>query len=62
MGSAWVTIGWVGFGASGGLFPEVRLGLLAIGCTRGAISDHIHLARRTLSRAVDILRTAERRP
>lgn len=55
MGSVWFTVGFVGFGASGGLFPEVRLGLVSVGCCRGAIAMHMQIARQTLSKAVDFL-------
>lgn len=62
MGSVWITLGWVGVGASGGLFPEVRAGIIAIGCCRGSIADRMQIARQTLGRAVDLLRWTGARP
>jgi hypothetical protein len=62
MGSVWITLGWVGFGASGGLFPELRAGIIAIGCCRGSIADRMQIARQTLHKAVDALRWHGARP
>jgi hypothetical protein len=39
---------WCGFGVTGGLFPEVRLGILRIGCCRGAVGDRMRDARARL--------------
>jgi hypothetical protein len=42
MRTIWITFGLVGFGVTReALFPEVRLGLVAIGMCRGALRDHI---------------------
>ena len=31
----WIAFGWFGFGATGGQFPELRVGLIAVGCSWG---------------------------
>lgn len=50
--SVWITLGRVGFGVSGGLFPELRLGVVAIGWCRGAIGRKAREMRRTLETLV----------
>lgn len=32
-------VGWFGFGAAGGLIPEVRLGVVRLAFTRGYFAD-----------------------
>lgn len=56
--SLWVSIGlrWRGIGLSGGLFPELRLGFLAIGCCRGAIAARLETWRAETRAALDALR------
>ena len=45
-GSVWITFGRVGFGyARDSLFPELRLGMVAIGGCRGALREHIEAYR-----------------
>ena len=44
--SVWLTFGLVGFGYDrDSLFPEWRLGLVAIGGCRGALREHIEAYR-----------------
>lgn len=52
----WLSLGLVGFGVSGGLFPELRLGIFAIGWCRGAITDRIAALRERLRLAIEVLR------
>lgn len=51
----WIAFGWFGFGATGGQFPELRVGLVAVGCSWGLITqtmrDGIHKALRALGRS-----------
>lgn len=49
-------VGWCGFGASGGLVPELRLGLIRFAATRGSVVARLrgilaalHLAHTELS-------------
>lgn len=45
-GSVWLTVGLVGFGYDrDNLFPELRLGLVAVGWCRGALRQHIDIYR-----------------
>jgi len=53
-------IGWCGFGASGGLVPEVRLGLLRIAVTRGSVVERLRQMLAALSDAAAALRQAQR--
>ena len=39
--TAIITTGWCGFGCTRGLFPEIRLGIVAIGWCRGSLRDHV---------------------
>ena len=42
----WLTVGLVGFGYDrDNLFPELRLGLIAVGWCRGALRQHIDIYR-----------------
>ena len=44
--SVWLTFGLVGFSYDrDNLFPELRLGLVAGGCCRGALRQHIDIYR-----------------
>lgn len=43
--SAWISFGRCGFGGNLGLFPELRLGIVRVGCCRGAIVDHLRALR-----------------
>lgn len=36
-----VGFGWCGFGLSGGLLPEVRLGLVRLACCRGWLLERV---------------------
>lgn len=53
-------VGWCGFGASGGLVPELRLGLLRVAVTRGGVADRLRGMLRTLGDAAAMLRNAQR--
>lgn len=53
--SVWFSFGLVGFGFSTGLFPELRLGVVAVGCCRGAIAAHVRSAREGLEQALAVL-------
>lgn len=53
--SIWCSIGPCGFGANLGLFPELRFGLIRIGCCRGAVADHAREARSKLERTLQAL-------
>jgi hypothetical protein len=50
--SVWLSLGFVGFGYSGGLFPELRCGIVAIGCCRGAIGHNMRAAASKLRIAI----------
>lgn len=50
--SLWISFGLCGLGANGGLFPEIRLGVVRVGCCRGAIADHAARARSRLEQAL----------
>lgn len=52
--------GWCGFGASGGLVPELRLGLLRIAVTRGGVADLLRQMLQTMIDARDALRLTPR--
>jgi len=44
--SVWISLHlWCGFGVTGGLFPEIRLGIVRVGCCRGAVADRMRGAR-----------------
>lgn len=44
--SVWISFHrWCGFGGNLGLFPEVRLGVLRLGCCKGAIGAKVRAAR-----------------
>lgn len=55
-----VETGWCGFGASGGLVPEVRCGVVRFAFTRGGVADRLRDMLRTLGDAAAMLRTAQR--
>lgn len=55
-----VETGWCGFGASGGLVPELRLGCLRFAVTRGSVADRFRDMLRTLGDAAVALRAAQR--
>ena len=44
-------IGWCGFGWSGDLVPELRLGIIRLACCKGALVDRIRDLRDSLDRA-----------
>lgn len=48
-------LGWCGFGASGGLMPELRLGLLRVVATRGSF---LGIFAEQLSRNADAMTAA----
>lgn len=56
--SVWVTVGFVGFGLSRGLFPEVRLGVVCVGWCRGAIGQRARTAWHSTRKALEMLRGA----
>lgn len=58
--TVWCSLGRCGFGGNLGLFPELRLGVVRIGCCRGAITGHIEEMRDRLRRALASLRSDER--
>lgn len=37
-------VGWFGFGAAGGLIPELRVGVVRLAFTRGYFADALHRA------------------
>lgn len=47
-------VGWFGFGASRGLIPELRMGIVRFACCRGYFAD-------ALKRAADALKS-KRKP
>ena len=55
--SVWVSIGlrWRGIGFSGGLFPELRLGFLAVGWCRGVLAERLADWRAQTRAALDAL-------
>lgn len=53
--TVWLTFGWVGFGASAGLLPELRLGLVALGCCRGAPRERVEMLRAGIRSAIATL-------
>lgn len=53
--SIWLSIGWHGFGVSAGLFPELRIGIIAIGCCRGAVRQRIVAASGSVQAALRAL-------
>jgi len=53
--SVWISLGFVGFGASAGLFPELRLGVLAIGWCRGSIAENMRFFSDRLRTAMQAL-------
>jgi hypothetical protein len=53
--SVWFSVGLVGFGASAGLFPELRLGVLAIGWCRGSIAENMRFFAGRLRTAMQAL-------
>lgn len=55
LASGGIEIGLCGFGASGGLIPELRLGVVRLWCCRGSAFGKL---RDALSRACDELRRA----
>jgi hypothetical protein len=58
IGSLNIELGWCGFGASRGLFPEIRLGLVRLWCCRGSVFDHYAYLRSSLETARCELRRA----
>jgi hypothetical protein len=60
MASFGVSIGWFGWGVEGGLFPNVRFGVLHIWVCRGSMLEHLKDYQRALSSAlVELRRTAK---
>lgn len=53
--SVWLSLDLCGFGVTGGLFPELRLGILRIGCCRGAIAERARDARSRMERTLTAL-------
>jgi hypothetical protein len=53
--SVWFSFGWVGFGLSNDLFPEVRCGMFAIGWCRGSIARNLRWYVRRLRDAMQAL-------
>lgn len=53
--SIWFSFGFVGVGYSGGLFPELRCGVFAVGCCRGAIGQNLRRARGQISAMLNAL-------
>lgn len=51
-GSIGVVFGRCGFGWEGGLFPNVRLGLLHVWCCRGSVFDHMARINKALAGAL----------
>lgn len=57
-----ITTGRCGFGRTGGLFPELRLGFVAIGWCRGSLREHVAtLVNKTLADSNAALRDLTRR-
>lgn len=52
--------GWCGFGASGGLVPEIRCGFVRVAVTRGSVAERLRGMLRTLGDAAAVLRTVQR--
>lgn len=53
----WCTFGLVGFGLEReALFPEIRLGIVAIGWCRGALHEHIAKFRASCKAALQALK------
>jgi hypothetical protein len=52
MASLGVGIGWCGFGIQGGLFPNVRIGVVHIWCCRGSMFDVLQGYRSALAKAL----------
>lgn len=48
--------GWCGFGFSGGLFPELRLGLVRVFAWRGSLIEHMRVWRHALDAKLDALK------
>lgn len=53
--SVWFSLGWVGFGWSGGALPEVRAGFIAIGCCAGSVRARQCAAAKQVQRAISAL-------
>jgi hypothetical protein len=54
--TAWITFGWVGAGIDrDSLFPQLRLGCIAIGWCRGSIHDKCEAMRVQLTHALEVL-------
>ena len=49
-------VGWCGFGASGGLVPELRLGVVRFAVTRGSVAERLRSMLRALADAAAELR------
>jgi hypothetical protein len=54
-GTVWLTLGWVGFGANAGTLPELRLGLVALGCCPGALRERVDAFARAVAEAIRTL-------
>ena len=50
--SIWLSLGARGFCWSGGLFQELRLGVISIGWCRGAIAENLRTAAARLRMAL----------
>lgn len=42
---------WCGFGCNGGLFPELRLGVIRVGCCKGAVGERVRKATARIAEA-----------
>lgn len=49
--------GWCGFGASRGLVPELRLGIVRLACCRGSIVDRVRCWGKALDEAQRVMRS-----
>ena len=54
--TVWITLGWVGFGATAGTLPEIRLGLVALGVCPGALRERVDAFARGVAAAIQALR------
>ncbi|WP_164868093.1 hypothetical protein [Rhodovarius crocodyli] len=48
----WIAFGWFGFGAVSGNLPELRLGIVAFGCSWGLITETMREGIRKAMRAL----------
>jgi hypothetical protein len=52
MASLGISIGWFGFGFEGGLFPNIRFGILHVWCCRGSMFDLLQGYRDALAKSL----------